>query len=164
MDPEEFEDLRQDTLEVFEEDVIQTLEYHEVIRDGVAAGGSPINTDFGFVDAVATPENPEVPKTLVAELLFSQKYQSPNAALRKLLGKASDEFHVDYDVVVYIPTADIDRKGVELKRDSGFFRLADGTEFRMEAIHPVPRMYTSSIITKVFCKRRKPIEDNPGVN
>lgn len=156
MDADEFDELKQDTLEVFEEDVQQTLEYHEVLQPG-DMGASTINTRFGFVDTASGE-----PATKMTELLYSHVYLDDAKGRRKSLHRAGDEFVGDYDAKVYIPTAELERKEIILKRDNSFIRLPDGEEYRIEAIRPMPRMYGTSVVHKLFVTKLKPIQDRPG--
>jgi hypothetical protein len=162
VDAEEFDELKQDTLEVFEEDVQQKLEYHELIPPG-EPGAAATNTRFGFTD---TPSGR--PATTKFDLLFSHVYIDDVRGRTKRLHRVSDEWVGDYEAKIYIPTAELDRQndgaGLELRRDNAFIRLPDGEEYRIEAIRPIPRMYGTSVVHKLYVTKLKPIQDRPGVN
>jgi hypothetical protein len=156
MDASDLAFIKAQTLEDFEDNLGgQLLEYHEVIQAG-AADASPINNRFGFVD---TPDGE--PFTRVTELLFAHIYFDDAKGRRKWLQKAGDEFIGDYDSKVYIPTAELERKEVALKRDNCFIKLPDGEAYTVAAIYPLPRMYGDSIVNKLYLQRRKPIQDRP---
>ena len=162
MDEEEFLELKQETLEIFEEDVVDTLVYHEVQdpNDPNDPTPSTFNTRFGFVDEPATSEGAAVPTTLETELFFSNVYK----ARGKELSKALDEFEGEYDTKVYFSTQDLENKGVSISRERAFLRYKDGTELQIEAVQEIPKMFGSSIVTKLFCSKKKPVEDNAGIN
>lgn len=165
MDRDEFEELKQEVLEIFEEDVGDSCAYHKIIRTG-APDGSPVNDDFGFVeqDNTAPDFDPDKTLTEVTRLFLTNHEQAANLGLVKKLGVELGDFRVNYELVIYFATKEIENKALVLERDGGFIRLDDGTEWRLEAIIPSPSMYGSSIIHKVICSKRKPIHDKPGVN
>lgn len=163
MDEEDFIELKEDTLCIFVEDFPDLVEYHLIQDpdDPDSPNPSSFNNRFGFVDEVDTPDDPDIPTTIITELHFSNHYKALD---RFIMKAASDEFIGDYDAAVYIPTLDLENKGISLQRERSFFRFKDGLEYQLEAIQPLPRLYGSSIVHKVLCTKRKPIEDNQGVN
>jgi hypothetical protein len=165
MDREDFEDLKDEVLEILEEDVGDSCEYHKIILGG-PPDGSPVNTDFGFVDQDNTSPDTDPDKTLteVTRLFLTNHEQAQNLGLIKRLGVELGDFRVNYEIVVYFATREIENKELVLERDAGFLRFDDGTEWRIEAIVPVPSMFGSSIMHRLVCSKRKPLDDKPGIN
>jgi hypothetical protein len=153
MDPDELAEFREDIGEIFEDCIPQILEYHEVNLAGPGGGGSTINSNFGFVEDT-TP-----PITTKSELHFTI-VQKPHRA--KKLPKPGDEWVGSWDCKIYIPTQDLLDKGVTLDRDHGYFRLPDGTEWKIEAIREQPKTGSGSITHICNVSKRKPQEDDPG--
>jgi len=162
MDEEEFLEIKLETLVIFEEEVQDTIEYHEVQDplDPNDPNPSTLNTRFGFVDEPDTPDDPAVPTTNVTELFFSSIYK----AKKKELSQGMDEFVGDFDAKLFFSTQDLENKGVVINRERSFLRLKDGLEYQIEAVQELPRMFGTSIVTKLFVSKRKPVEDNAGIN
>jgi len=162
MDEEEFLEIKLETLEIFEEDVFDTIEYHELQdpNDPNDPDPSAFNTRFGFVDEPATSTAAAEPNTVVTTLFFSNVYK----AKMKELSAAEDEFTGEFDARLFFSTQEIENKGLLINRERSFLRLRDGLEYQIEAIQPIPRMFGTSIVTKLFVSKKKPIEDNAGIN
>jgi len=162
MDEEEFLEIRQDTLEIYQECVTDIIEYHEIQdpNDPDDLNPSTFNTRFGFVDEPDSPDNPAIPTTNVTELFFSNVYK----ARGKELSQAEDEFVGEFDAKLFIPTQELVDKRLKINRERSFLRLKDGLEYQIEAVQPIPRMFGTSIVTKLFVSKKKPVEDNAGIN
>jgi hypothetical protein len=159
----EFLALKAEVLELYKTALGgQTLEYHRV--KSVAEGGTPRIDRWGHLIAAPTSD-PAVPATEKTDLLYSHVYfTSSERFRRKELEPSGAAFQRDYECKVFIPTLDLEQKGVTLERDGAFIRLSDGAEYRLESIEPLPRMHGTSLVHRVNCTRRKPIDDQPGVN
>lgn len=106
---EMFASLKAQTLDEYERALGgQLLEYHQVVRTGV-------NDRWGF-----TSDGGE-PSTVMTQLLFAHVYLNTELARKKRLDAAGDSFLTDYDIKLFIPTADLERKGIELSRDDTFY-------------------------------------------
>ena len=162
MDEETFLELKQETLEDYEECIQDTLFYHEIQNplDPSHPNPSNFNDRFGFVDAVDTPDNPNVPTTIATELFFSHSYK----AGKKELLESSAEFVGDFDAKIFLSTQDLENKGVSISRERSFIRLKDGLEYQIEAVQPFPRLFGTSIVTKLLVSKKVPTEDNAGIN
>ena len=149
---EMFASLKQQTLDEYVQSLGgQLIEYHKIIRTGVDAR-------WGFAEG-DTPLS-----TVMTELLFTHVYLDTEQGRKKKLHAAGDDIIADYDLKVYIPTLDLERKSIVLERDDTFLRMKDGAEYQIQQIHPLPRMHGTSLTHRLYCKKRKPIVDVPGGN
>lgn len=157
MDADDILYFQEEMGELFDDCIPQELEYHLLNLAGPGGGGSTIDPNFGFIKE----RTPGHPVTTSYTLGFSMEQKAHRA---KKIGKASDEWEGKWDVKIYIPTAHVIAKGCyPMNRDNSFFRLPDGTEWRIEAIRELPKTgYGSSVMHKCYCSKRTPQEDNPG--
>lgn len=155
MDEQDILDFQEEMDCLFDEDIPQKLEYHVLNLAGPGGGGATINANFGFVEE-DTP-----PPTTSYSLGFTMEQKAHRA---KKIGKPGDEWQGKWDVKIYIPTAHIIAKGCyPMNRDNAFFRLPDGTEWKIEAIRELPKTgYGASVMHRCYCSKRVPQEDNPG--
>ncbi len=136
MEQDEFDELKEEILEVFQDDVLLTVTYREL-----NVAGSDIDARFGILNTESYTD-----VTLLCSVVFVQSDKT-----RKALGVSDD-----CRLLLTIPTMDIESKAVNIQREKGWF-IYDGVEYEIVRIDPKPRMYGSSIVTRIELGKEKPL-------
>ena len=136
MEQDEFIELKEEVQEVFEDDVLLTILYRQLDMEQ-----STTEEFYGVVNEAVYDET-----SLLCSVVFIQ-----NDKQKRALGVSDD-----CRVLVTIPTLDLENKGVTIDREKGWF-VYDGIEYEIVKIDPKPRMYSSSIVTRVELGKEKPL-------
>jgi len=136
MEQEEFSELKEEVQEVFEDDVLLTITYRQLDTEQ-----STVDDFYGVISEEVYED-----VNLLCSVVFIQ-----NDKQKRALGVSDD-----CRVLVTIPTLDLENKGVMIDREKGWF-VYDGIEYEIVKIDPKPRMYGSSIVTRVELGKEKPL-------
>lgn len=136
MEQEEFSELKEEVQEVFEDDVLLTITYRQLDTEQ-----STVDDFYGVISEEVYED-----VNLLCSVVFIQ-----NDKQKRALGVSDD-----CRVLVTIPTLDLENKGVTIDREKGWF-VYNGIEYEIVKIDPKPRMYGSSIVTRVELGKEKPL-------
>ncbi len=137
MEQDEFDELKEDVQEVFEDDVEITILYRQLNDSSVT------NERFGIVETEATDDTPLLCSVLI----------NPDQKVRKKLG-VSEEARA----LLTIPTLELETKAVVLEREKGWFEY-EGKRYEILRIDPRPHMFNSSIVVRIELGKEKPVKD-----
>ncbi len=134
MTTEDMEDLKADLLDVFENDVEQTIIYRYL------TAASETNQQFGFVANQVTADVD----------LWAVVIENPADKIKKTFGVSGDTA-----LLVYLATKQLDDLGLELKPELGTI-VFGGNEYEIEKIQQMPLMSDTSVLTVLLCREAKP--------